>query len=81
MSTPESMTTPNINFNPVIKVITDGNDNSQGFETSNIPTSVTTIDPQTQQFQQNMNANMETIEEQPIETKMDFNQPIIVKKQ
>ena len=73
----------NINFNPVIKVITDGNDNSQGVE----PGLVT---PQPMEKSVMVNGSQvpstqeiaeDVLEPESYDGGVDFNQPIIVKKQ
>jgi len=73
-SMPENDRT-NINFNPVIKVITDGNDNSQG---------VDPINSQTPQIHVTPSATIEQPQDYDIPqepTNINFNEPIIVKKQ
>jgi len=78
----------NINFNPVIKVITDGNDNSQGFDPSTIiqPNGYSPqiqVNPQNMQNPQNISEKQETegSEIPQTDSNINFNEPIIVKKQ
>ena len=82
----------NINFNPVIKVITDGNDNSQGIDPSTI-IQPNGYSPQIQINPQNPSSyipnNSQQIQGQEPEehgipqeaSAINFNEPIIVKKQ
>ena len=68
---------PQINFNPVIKVITDGNDNSVGTEAmgkSAVPATEGGPD-----MSQTPTPN--PVESEEVGSSVDFNQPIIVKKQ
>ena len=68
----------NINFNPVIKVITDGNDNSMGTESSGPGTQ--TYLPQNPQVNMGQTQEQENANNDP-GSNVDFNQPIIVKKE
>jgi DNA-directed RNA polymerase II subunit RPB2 len=71
----------NINFNPVIKVITDGNDNSQGMEPNGYTPQVQ-INPQIQEgssLPQNQEMDESVIPQE--RSSINFNEPIIVKKQ
>jgi DNA-directed RNA polymerase II subunit RPB2 len=74
----------NINFNPVIKVITDGNDNSQGIDPGLVhpgsgPVSVQP-DQQGNLLQSHTTPEAVAIEPAVEDSVMNFNQPIIVKK-